>query len=93
MARLNLVKTDSGNYFLQGTGDRSRNADFSLYDWDGEGGDPFALASGETWEIVEGTPTVEYDPDDSDSFWSAQMEIVEAAKRKGIEVPDYAEGA
>lgn len=91
MAKLNLVKTDSGNYFLQGRGDKSRNADFKLFDWDGEGGDPFALASGETWEIVEGTPTIEYDADDSDSFWSAQAQIVKAAKRQGIEVPDYAE--
>lgn len=90
MAKLNLVKTESGNYFLQGRGDCSRNADFKLFDWDGEGGDPFSMASGETWEIVDDTPTVEYDPKDSDSFWTAQAEIVEAAKRKGIQVPDYA---
>lgn len=91
MAKLNLVKTEAGRYFLQGRGDKSRNADFTLYDWDGEGGDPFALASGQRWKIVEGTPTVEYDPANSDSWWSARAKIIKAAKRKGIEVPDYAE--
>lgn len=90
MAKLNLVKTDRGKYFLQGRGHHSRNADFSLFDWDGEGGDPFAMAPGEKWEIVPGTPSVSYDPKDSDSFWVAQAEIVKAAKHLGIEVPDYA---
>lgn len=92
MARLNLVKTDDGQYFLQGTGDPCRTTDFKLFDWDGEGGDPFAVAPGRRWAIVDGTPTVEYDPEDCDSWWNAQAEIVNAAKRLGIEVPSYAEG-
>lgn len=95
MATLNLVKTDKGHYFLQGTGDPSRNADFSLYDWDGEGGDPFSMASGQTWEIVE-LPGIEdgieYDVEDQDSFWEAQTQIIEAAELAGIEVPGYAKG-
>lgn len=108
MAILNLVKTGRGDYYLQGTGDPSRNADFSIYDWDGEGGDPFQFVSGEKWEIVklpglsqivhtdEGDSVVqygvEYDADDTDSFWSAQAEIVKAAVSAGIDVPDYAKG-
>lgn len=92
MATLNLVKTEKGDYLLQGTGDESRNADFSLFDWDGEGGDPFAFGS-QTWEVVELpgiSDGVEYDADDNDTWWNAQAQIVEAAEAAGIEVPDYA---
>lgn len=126
MATLNLVKTDEGKYFLQGTGDASQNADFSLFDWDGEGGDPFQFGS-QKWEIVplqglskivyhcsecgeeieadgfcEEHPSatvdsvmrngVEYDAEDTDTFWTAQAQIVEAAEKAGIEVPSYAKG-
>lgn len=95
MATLNLVKTEKGNYFLQGTGDASQNADFSLFDWDGEGGDPFDLAPNQSWEIVDlpGIENgVEYDEEDTDTFWNAQAEIIEAAEKAGIEVPAYAKG-
>src|SRR3989304_4442833 len=34
-AILYLVKTDTGKFLLQGTGDPSQNADFSLFDLDG----------------------------------------------------------
>jgi hypothetical protein len=84
MATLHLVKTDAGAYFLQGTGDPSRNADFSLFDVDGEGGDPFGLASGSKWQIVDGIVGVDYDPNDTDTFWAAQQEILKAAKVAGI---------
>jgi hypothetical protein len=89
MATLYLVKTDDGQYLLQGTGHPSRNADFSLFDVDGEGGDPFAWGNS-TWAIVETVEGVEYDPEDTDSFWTAQAEIVEAAEEAGITLPDYA---
>jgi hypothetical protein len=89
MALLQLVQADTGTYFLQGTEDPSRNADFSLYDWDGEGGDPFTFGN-QKWSIVEGLPSVEYDPDDQDSWWNAQMVIVAAAEAAGIAVPPYA---
>lgn len=89
MATLNLVKTDDGKYFLQGAGDPTRNADFSLFDWDGEGGDPFQFGS-QKWEIVEEVEGVEYDAEDVDSFWSAQALIIGRAIAAGIDVPDYA---
>ena len=91
MATLHLVKTDEGTYLLQGYGDPSRNADFSLFDVDGEGGDPFSLASGQEWSIVEEIPGVEYDPEFTDTFWEAQQAILKSAKAAGIELPDYAE--
>lgn len=88
MATLNLVRCDNGDLLLQGLGDRSQNADFSLFDVDGEGGDPFAWGNRE-WKIVEGVASSEYDPNDSDSFWSAQEEVIESARAAGIELPDY----
>lgn len=89
MATLYLVKTDDGQYLLQGSGDPSRNADFSLFDVDGEGGDPFAFGNCK-WTLVEGLEGVEYDPEDTDTFWNAQAEIVEAAEKAGIALPGYA---
>ncbi len=88
MAELNLVRTDTGDYLLQGTGDRSQNADFSLFDLDGEGGDPFALGCAE-WEIISEIAAREYDPADHDSFWTAQQAIVANARRLGMSLPDY----
>ena len=92
MATLFVVKTADDRYFLQGTDDPSRHADFSLYDWDGEGGDPFAFGA-LTWEIVD-LPGLEegvaYDADDPDSFWQAQAQLVAAAQAAGIAVPPYA---
>ena len=73
---------------LQGTGDPSQNADFSLFDLDGEGGDPFAFGNRE-WEIVAGVDLEEYDPQDSDSFWTAQQAVIDSAREAGIELPDY----
>jgi len=90
MATLHLVKTDSGNYLLQGTGDPSRNADFSLYALDGEGGDPFYFGN-QKWEIVEGVESAEYDTEgefSSDSFWNALEEVLTSAKAQGIDLPD-----
>lgn len=95
MATLHLVQTDTGTYYLQGTGDPSRSADFSVYDWDGEGGDPFQLGK-QTWTIVplpDLPDGVEYDPDDADTWWTAQQQIVAAAREAGIAVPDSADGA
>lgn len=92
IAKLTLVKTDKSGYFLQGTGDPSRNADFSLYDLDGEGGDPFALGN-TTWEIVSGIESAEYDPEDTDTFWEALTVVLESAIAHGIEIPDYAREA
>lgn len=89
MAWLSLVKSSDGDLYLQGLGDPSQNADFSLYTLDGKVGDPFAGAS--EWHLVAEVPSLEYDPDDSDSFWSAQSEIIETARSKGFEIPDYVE--
>lgn len=89
MATLNLVKTSKGSYLVQGTDDPTRNADFSLYDLDGEGGDPFAFGN-QTWEIVEGVESAEYDPEDSDTFWSALETVLTSARAQGIELPEYA---
>ena len=86
MATLNLVKTDNNVLLLQGTGDPSQNAYFSLYDLDGEGGDPFSYA-GERWEIVHYVAGVEYDPEDQDSFWLAREEIIN--NYKNLESGDY----
>jgi len=81
MATLRLCKFENGELVLQGDGDPSQNADFSLYDLDGEGGDPFAFGNRE-WEIVEGVPGVEYDPQDSDTFWAAVEQIEQAIAAK-----------
>lgn len=91
MATLNLVKTDDGKLFLQGAGDPSRNADFSLFDLDGEGGDPFNLGSRE-WSIVElpQIPNgVRYAVSDSDSFHDARIEILKAYLATGAYLPAY----
>jgi len=77
MSTLHLVITDNGVLLLQGTGDPSQNAHFSLYDLDGEGGDPFNYA-GESWEIVKSIEGVDYDPEDHDSFCQAREEIIKA---------------
>lgn len=89
MATLNLVRDTEGNLFLQGTGDPSQNAGFSLFDVDGEGGDPFAWGNRE-WTVVPNVASAEYDPEDSDTFWSAQQAVVESARAAGVELPDYA---
>jgi hypothetical protein len=90
MATLKLVKTDGGECLLQGTGDSSNNADFSLYDLydlDGEGGDPFAWANQE-WEIVPGILSADYDADDSDTFWEAREKVLDSVRKAGIPLPD-----
>jgi len=87
-ATLSLVRDADGNLFLQGASDPSQNADFSLFDVDGEGGDPFAWGN-RTWEIVHGVSSCEYDPEDSDSFWTAQQSVIESARKAGVELPDY----
>jgi hypothetical protein len=86
MATLNLVQTDSGGYLVQGSDDPTHNADFSLYSLDGEGGDPF-LFGNQSWQIVEGVKSAEYD--DTDSFWSALDAVLTSAKARGIKLPDY----
>ena len=88
MATLHLVRFENGDLALQGTGDRSPNANLSLFDVDGEGGDPFAFGNRE-WEIVAGVESSEYDPADTDSFWSAQQAVIDSARQAGIELPDY----
>ena len=75
MATLYLVITSRNVLLLQGLGDPSPNANFSLYDIEGEGGDPFIYA-GEYWEIVKGVEGVDYDPGDNDSFLHAREEII-----------------
>lgn len=88
MAILNLVRFDDGSLALQGVGDPSSNADFSLFDLDGEGGDPYAFGN-RTWAVVEGVPSTDYDADDRDSFWAAQQDVIDSAREAGIELPDY----
>lgn len=80
MARLHLVKTTDGEYLLQGIGDPSANADFSLYDLDGEGGDPFAYGN-QQWKIVPGVESDEYDEDE---FWAARDVVLQSAVANGI---------
>ena len=90
MATLNLVVTEKNDLLLQGKGDRSQNADFSLFFIDGEGGDPHAL-SVQSWEIVEGTDSVEYDPEDHNSFWAAREEILSQLRSDNRGVKNLAE--
>lgn len=91
MATLNLVVTEKNDLLLQGRGDPSQNANFSLFGIDsGEGGDPFAFGAG-NWEIVEGIDSVEYDPEDEDSFWSAREEILSQLRSDNRGVKDLAE--
>ena len=91
MAILNLVITEKNDLLFQGIGDPSRNADFSLTDLDGEGGDPFAIACGVSWELVTFLEGVEYDPEDHDSWWSAREEIFSQLRSDDRGVKDLAE--
>lgn len=90
---LTLVKkTDSEDYYLQSS-EPSQEADFSIYDIDGEGsGSPFDFGNME-WSPVFEVASVEYEsaPDDRDGFWEAQQTIVREAIAKGIPIPDYVE--
>lgn len=92
MATLHLVRVVGehlrGRLLLQGTDDPSCNADFSLFDVDGEGGDPFRFGNLE-WEMVPGVAGVGYDPKDDDAFWVAQRRIAAMARAAGIALPDY----
>lgn len=90
MATLTLVKsTDNGSLLLEST-EPSSNADFSLFDIDGEGGgSPFGMAT--EWEIVEEIEPQQYDENDTDSFWDAQQEILKQCIEKGIPLPEYVE--
>lgn len=78
MATLNLVITEKNDLLFQGIADPSQNADFSLTDLDGEGGDPFAVACGLSWEIVSFLEGVEYDSEDRDTWWSAREKIIDS---------------
>lgn len=50
--------------------------------------DPFAFGNG-SWEIVDGVVTDDYDPEDTDTFWSALDTVLKSAKAQGIRLPDY----
>lgn len=90
MAVLTLVKSiEDGSLLLEST-EPSSNADFSLFDIDGEGsGSPFGMAT--KWEAVEEIKPQEYDESDTDSFWDAQQRILKQCVEKGIQLPEYAE--
>lgn len=90
MARMHFVTTDDGRHLLQGTGDHGPIADFSLFDLDGEGVDPFSLGNGRTWEIADDVLPQDYDPDDQDDFFEAVIDVVGYARAKGYEIPEYA---
>jgi hypothetical protein len=87
MATLRLVRFADGGLGLQGDMDPSRYADFSVYDLDGEGGEPFDYGH-TTWDIVEGIRPARYDAGDDDSFRAAREKIIGAARKAGIELPD-----
>ncbi len=90
MATLTLCRFDGGSLVLQGSGDKTRNAYFSLFEVDGEGGDPFAFGN-QTWTPIEGVATAEYDPQsDDDGFWHALQTVLESAREHGIELPEHA---
>lgn len=90
MALLSLVKNSKGELFLRST-ESSQNAEFSIFDVDGEGsGSPFDFGS-ETWVAVEGVTEQAYNAEDQDSFWEAQQKIVKECQENGIELPDYVE--
>jgi len=90
MVILSLTKNKKGDLFLHST-EPSKNAEFSIFDLDGEGsGDPFDFGSDE-WVPVEGIDEREYDADDNDSFWEAQQGILKECQEKGISLPDYVE--
>jgi len=91
MALLSLVRDNAGSLFLHSTAP-SKNAGFSIFDLDGEGsGDPFGY-SNNTWtevqSVVEG---IEYEEDDTDSFWQSRQVIIEACLAANIELPEYVE--
>jgi hypothetical protein len=88
-AKLSLIKTEDGTLYLQGTGDPSQHADFSIFQLDGEGGDPFALGN-TTWEIVPNVKSFEYDPNDNDTFWSAHGQLIKSARKAKIKIPRWA---
>jgi hypothetical protein len=89
MAFLALCKFENGQLVLQGSEDGTRNTDFSLFDVDGEGGDPFAFGN-RNWEQIEEVDTSEYDPTDTDTFWQALEVVLKSARKCGIELPEHA---
>ncbi len=86
MARLQLVKLSEGGLALQGTGDPSRRAEFSIYDLDGEGGDPFAYGARASWRVVPEVDSCEYDPNDDATFWAAHETVLQSARDAGIDL-------
>lgn len=91
MSVLSLVQDNSGNLVLHSDEPYS-NADFSIFDIDGEGsGSPFDWGSNQQWRSVESVSGQEYDPDNPDSFWEAQQAILKECAEKGIDLPDHAE--
>lgn len=91
MATLELKKMQSGQFVLVSNNPDSRWG-FEVFDIDGEGsGDPFDFGGNETFTLVEKVQGVEFDPEDTDSFWSAQQEIIQQCKDLHIELPDYVE--
>jgi hypothetical protein len=90
MAALSLVKNSKDELFLFST-QPSQNAEFSIYDVDGEGsGSPFDFGT-ETWLDFNEVTEQEYDADDEDSFWEAQQKIVKECQEKGIDLPMHVE--
>jgi hypothetical protein len=94
MAILSLVRDSGGALMLHST-EPSKNAPFSVFDIDGGGsGDPFDYGSN-NWTEVEGIQPQEYDPEDNDTFWNAQQEILKDISAQGvercIELPDHVE--
>lgn len=90
MAILSLVQDNQSQLMLHST-ERSRKAEFSIFDISGEGsGDPFDYGTNE-WTEVEGVSTYEYDPEYNDSFWDAQQALLKECVTNSIELPEYAE--
>jgi len=85
MAILSLVQSSNGWLALHSTAP-SKNADFSIFNLDGEGsGDPFGYGNN-TWTEVQGVEEVEYDEDDTDTFWQARQAIIKSMLATNIDL-------
>lgn len=85
MAYLQLIKAERSGLLLQG---REPGKEFEYFDLDGEGGKAHSTPVTPWNEQIEYLgEEVEYNFDDTDSFWSARSDVLTSAKNNGVKLP------
>lgn len=86
---LSLIRTKEGNLLLEG---RCPGETLEYYAVDGEGG-PATSINFAPWNqaitYVHEVETADYEGEDTESFWNALTTVLQSARDKGIELPDY----